>query len=91
MDMDKALGLPSGSVRAILAFGLTACLLYFIYLKYTIPEQLWTIVGMLIAFYFGTSAGKSKTIESEPTSTEEIVEIAKAVVDKAVDDDCLDK
>lgn len=55
MNMDNPLGLPKGSIRAILAIMLsaTACFMGISAGAYEMPEWLMTILTAVVAFYFG--------------------------------------
>ena len=51
--MEKgALGLATGSVRAILAISITGVVLYIAITKGTIPDALTGILGSVLGFYF---------------------------------------
>ncbi len=60
MNNDKPLGLPKGSVRALLALGIAFSAIYVYITKDAIPEGLITLAGAVIAFYFGTKSGSEK-------------------------------
>jgi len=67
----KSLGLPQGSVRALLAFLLLFALIYSILTGVEIPklpEWLVGILGTVIGFYFGAAIAPSaaKTDETKP-------------------------
>lgn len=57
MDRNQALGLPPGSIRAILAAILVSSVVYTAIVKGIVPETLSTLAGMAIVFYF--QKGKS--------------------------------
>jgi len=54
------LWMPKGSVRSILAIGLAFGTLVYGFVFKQFPQELVTITGVVIAFYFGTKAGKEK-------------------------------
>lgn len=51
-NKEQALGLPKGSVRAILALGTIATALYVVISGVVVPEWYYGAVGAIIAFYF---------------------------------------
>ena len=54
MDPNHPLGLPRGSVRALLAnFIVLAALVYFL-LYQDLPQALAGVLGVVIAYYFGS-------------------------------------
>ena len=56
--MEKSsLGLPAGSVRAILALSITGVALTTIILNGEIPQNLVGILGSILGFYFGAKKG----------------------------------
>ena len=56
--MEKSsLGLPAGSVRAILALSITGVALATIILNGEIPTGLTGILGSVLGFYFGAKKG----------------------------------
>ena len=56
--MEKSsLGLPAGSVRAILALSITGVALTTIVLNGEIPQNLVGILGSVLGFYFGAKKG----------------------------------
>jgi len=54
------LWLPKGSIRAILALGVTFGAMGYFFVIRDFPEALVTLVGVVVAFYFGTKAGSEK-------------------------------
>lgn len=76
VDMTKAFGLPSGSIRAILMLIITVPVIYMLVRGQIaqIPEWYYLLVGMVVAFYFGTSKKPKEEIEE--------------VVEKKVDSMC---
>ena len=58
MKQDTPLGLPKGSVRALLAIGIWVCIALLMFINREVPDNVWTIGGMIIAFYFGTRVTK---------------------------------
>ena len=60
------LGLPEGSLRAMLAFLLVAFLGFYVYASilslsdFKLPEALLGIIGTVIGFYFGSRSGEEK-------------------------------
>ncbi len=80
MDADewfkKSLGIPQGSVRAIIALMLLSSLVYSIVTGATLPDLpdwLVGILGTVIGFYFGTAmvpkSKEEKKGEKEPKAT----------------------
>ena len=61
MNDKEALGLPPGSVRAIvfISFCVTVCIMVIWRIK-QIPPDMWDILHLIVGFYFG-----SKTIRKE--------------------------
>ena len=51
-NKEQPLGLPKGSVRALLAIGTTATALYVVIASVTVPEWFYAAVGVIVAFYF---------------------------------------
>lgn len=58
MNKVEALGLPPGSVRAILALVLLGILVYCTIARVPVSETVGTLTGTAIGFYFGS--GKAK-------------------------------
>jgi hypothetical protein len=57
--MEKSsLGLPQGSVRAILALGVTGVALTTIIINGEIPQSLAGILGSVLGFYFAKQGDK---------------------------------
>ena len=56
---DNPLGLPAGSIRALITIGTVATALYTVIMGLEMPEWYTTIVAAVIAFYYGTRAGES--------------------------------
>ena len=52
---DQALWLPPKSVRALLAAGIWALTGYLLVTGKEVPEQLWTMDGMISAFYYASA------------------------------------
>ena len=52
---DQALWLPPKSVRALLAFGMWALTAYLLVKGTEVPEQLWTMDGVVTAFYYAAA------------------------------------
>ena len=50
---DQALWLPPRSVRALLAFAFWGSTIYLLARGLEVPEQLWTLDGVMAALYFG--------------------------------------
>jgi len=51
---DRALGLPTGSVRAIIALAMISVAGYMIVFSVlVVPEWFQTVIAMIIGFYFG--------------------------------------
>lgn len=67
------LGLPDGSLRAMLAFMLVAFLGFYVYASilslsdFRLPESLLGIVATVIGFYFGSRSGEGTTAAAEQT------------------------
>lgn len=58
--MEKSsLGLPAGSVRAILALSITGVSLVSVIINGEIPQSLVAILGSVLGFYFGAKKGNS--------------------------------
>ena len=55
MNHTQPLGLPPGSVRAILALTLVLAVVASFFLRGSVPETLSTMAGMVIGFYFNKS------------------------------------
>jgi len=53
-----ALGLPIGSVRAVIVLVLIAIAGIFLFLNKTIPEWLVAMVVMAVTFYFGSKSSQ---------------------------------
>lgn len=51
---DKPLGLPEGSVRALITIGLVGASLYAVLKGVILPEWIISSVTLIIGFYFGT-------------------------------------
>lgn len=64
VDMTKAFGLPSGSIRAILMLVMVIPVVYLLVMGRIaeIPEWFYLLVGMIIGFYF---AKKDVTTKEE--------------------------
>ena len=58
MNNSKPLGLPTGSIRAIIALMVTVSTLMMVGLGVDIPDGLWAGFGAAIGFYFGQKVGK---------------------------------
>lgn len=54
MTTDKPLGLPKGSIRAILALVLVVAAVALTAFGYTVPGELWGLAGSAVGFYFAT-------------------------------------
>lgn len=54
------LWLPKGSGRLIIAIGIVFAGLGYMFWTREFPGELMTIMGMVVAFYFGTKAGAEK-------------------------------
>lgn len=52
MNSNEALGLPKGSIRAILALALVGAVVGLAAFGVPIPEGLWSLAGAGIAYYF---------------------------------------
>ena len=58
--MEKSsLGLPAGSVRAILALAISGVALATIILRGDLPQGLSAIWGSVLGYYFGTKKGNA--------------------------------
>ena len=64
---DRALGLPTGSVRAIIALIATITMCYLALSEKNIPDGLNTIMAVIIGFYFGQKVG-GKEIVAQPSN-----------------------
>jgi len=53
MNKEYPLGLPKGSVRAIIALIMWLGIFIMMMLGKEIPGEIWTAGGMIAAFYFG--------------------------------------
>ncbi len=58
----RPLGLPAGSVRAIIALTLTGAIIAAIFVKVDIPEITLGFLGAIIGFYFGSRNNDTPTI-----------------------------
>jgi hypothetical protein len=59
MDKRAPLGLPEGTIRAIIAVLVVGgCVAYLLIYK-TLPESLVGIAGIVIGYYFGTRQGEA--------------------------------
>ena len=58
---DEALGLPSGSIRAILAIMVVVAAIVFIYRNVVIPEWYAVIAGIILRDYFAGGAVRDVT------------------------------
>jgi len=88
LGCEHPLGLPEGSVRAIIALivilgAVLGGLIGYFQGLVGLPENLWQLALIVAAFYFGMRSGSNGKIERVPK--EEICEIIKEVVD----DDCI--
>jgi len=57
---DKPLGLPRGSIRAILALGIVGVGLGYVWVTREFPGELMVVMGTVIAFYFAMKSGAEK-------------------------------
>jgi hypothetical protein len=64
---DEALGLPAGSIRAILAIIVISSTAYFIYADISIPEWWAVIAGIILRDYFagGDKRDTSKLLNGD--------------------------
>ncbi len=58
---------PGGilKVRALLTLGITVVIMYMYVDGIAIPEALYAVWGMILAFYFGTRAGQTSPLPPE--------------------------
>lgn len=54
------LWMPKGSGRLIIALGIVFAGLGYVFLTREFPGELMTVMGMVVAFYFGAKAGSEK-------------------------------
>ena len=52
--VNEPLGMPEGSVRAILALLLTLGILIFVLAYNQFPSELISVLGVVVGFYFGS-------------------------------------
>ena len=57
-DKNQPLGLPEGSVRAIIAIGLTVTVIVAIFVNRQVPDVVFGFMAAIIGFYF---ASRDKT------------------------------
>ncbi len=50
-----------GSVRPLVTFIIIIVTALFVFLRYDVPEQWWTIAAAVIAFWFAARAADKKT------------------------------
>jgi len=55
---NQPLGLPKGSVRALIALGVIATACYLTLTTANIPDWLNTVVSAIVGFYFGQKVAK---------------------------------
>jgi hypothetical protein len=58
---DQPLGLPEGSVRAIIAIGLTVAIIVAIFVGVQVPDVVFGFMAAIVGFYFA-SREKGSTI-----------------------------
>jgi amino acid transporter len=84
---EQALGLPTGSVRAIIALLFIVMIIFAAFNKmdlYKLPEWLLGIVGPIIGFYFGTKSAVKLAPEDK---FEQIKKLKKLKDEGAITDD----
>jgi len=59
---NQPLGMPKGSVRALIALAVVSTVMYLVTFQVNIPDQFWTIAIAVIAFYFGTRTNTNADI-----------------------------
>ena len=52
-NASEPLGLPEGSVRALIALAATAAVIYLFVTGQVVPDQLMTVTTLVIGYYFG--------------------------------------
>jgi hypothetical protein len=75
LNPNEPFGLPSGSIRALIAMAVTTVTLYLFATGAVVPEALIAVNGLIIGNYFG-SRGQDNAVQS--------VIAAMAPVDEAV-------
>ena len=58
--INEPLGLPKGSVRAIIGLVFTLSVVVAIFIGKPVPEEVFGFIGAIIGFYFGSRAYESK-------------------------------
>lgn len=56
MNRNEALGLPPGSIRAIMAIIIVVAIVAAVFVRGVVPETLGTLGGAVIAYYFNKQA-----------------------------------
>ena len=54
LDKTQPLGLPEGSVRAMIAIGLTVAIIVAIFVGVVVPDVLFGFMAAIIGFYFAS-------------------------------------
>jgi hypothetical protein len=62
---DKPLWMPEGSVRATLAYVCWGLCSYLLVTGTAVPEELWTLSGVVTAFYFAAGPARAKGDERD--------------------------
>jgi|GEM_PF-2524499 len=53
LDPTKPLGLPEGSVRALMAIGITAAVITYAFVKGELPQEMGAAWTLIVGLYFG--------------------------------------
>ena len=56
MNINEPLGMPKGSVRAIIGLAFTTAAIVALFLGKVIPGEFFGFIGAIIGFYFGSRA-----------------------------------
>ena len=54
LDKTQPLGLPEGSVRAIIAIGLTMAIIVAIFVQMEVPDVVFGFMAAIVGFYFAS-------------------------------------
>jgi hypothetical protein len=55
---DKPLGLPEGSIRALLALTVVGATVMYLFINKSVPTELVGVLGAVVGFYFGSRKKK---------------------------------
>jgi hypothetical protein len=54
LNSEMPLGLPQGSIRAIIAIGLTVAIIIAIFVNVTVPDVVFGFMAAIVGFYFAS-------------------------------------